>query len=505
MNQSRVSFSTLYPSNTNISIVRGNSHTFTFVDLPTRSGAGYQYAWNLRAYNATDPLTGTISQSDIGVLTAGNQKSYSFTLNFPTANYTLNSKWTLALQLEDPDTNRIYEGGQVTLTIDKDSVNNVGQEIINNLNPANLIRSTVLTGLNLTLSGAISVTDTILQAFGKLQNQITDKIDLNGNNSAITYTNFTPSVAPSYQEGRVWYDTTTKSLSIYDNVPNTSIQVGKELVLDVRNNSGATIANGKVVYINGAVGQNPTVRLAQADSLSTSEIIGVATHDISNNTVGKVTLIGVVNDIDTSAFSDGQQVYLSDSTAGALTATPPASPNFVVFVGYVAHAHQTQGKLMVMSDRAMANNSSLGTSQTSFPTQKAVKDYVDTGLSTKANKSGDTFTGSVFAPQFGTTVQTLTPTGTTQSINWNNGQHVLLNLASATGNVTLTLSNPTAGARYLIKVTQGATARNLVFPTGTLQIGGGGVNYVGIASTIDIISVSYNGSTYDISVSRNLA
>jgi len=112
---------------------------------------------------------------------------------------------------------------------------------------------------------------------------------------------------------------------------------------------------------------------------------------------------------------------------------------------------------------------------------------------------------NISAPQFGTTVQTFTPTGTTQTIDWNSGQHVLLNLASATGNVTLTLNNPIAGARYLIRVTQGATARNLVFPAGTLQIGGGGVNYVGIASTVDVISVSWNGTTYDISVSRNLA
>jgi len=37
---------------------------------------------------------------------------------------------------------------------------------------ANKVRSTVLTGLNTALTGTISATDTILQAFGKLQNQL---------------------------------------------------------------------------------------------------------------------------------------------------------------------------------------------------------------------------------------------------------------------------------------------------------------------------------------------
>lgn len=37
---------------------------------------------------------------------------------------------------------------------------------------ANKVRSTVLTGLNTALTGAITASDTIIQAFGKLQNQI---------------------------------------------------------------------------------------------------------------------------------------------------------------------------------------------------------------------------------------------------------------------------------------------------------------------------------------------
>ncbi len=46
--------------------------------------------------------------------------------------------------------------------------------IININNISNKVRNTVLTGLNTALTGTISATDTVLQAFGKLQNQITN-------------------------------------------------------------------------------------------------------------------------------------------------------------------------------------------------------------------------------------------------------------------------------------------------------------------------------------------
>jgi len=171
MSINNISFLTLFGDGENLEVVRGNTHTFTFYNLKTKTGEPYNYSWNLRAYN-DDPKLGAISQSDSGTLTACNQTLFSLTLDFPGDTYLLNSKWTLALQLEDSETNQIYEGGQVTITISKDSVDNAGQEIINNVDPGNLIRSTTLTGLNTELTGTITATDTILTGFGRVQNQI---------------------------------------------------------------------------------------------------------------------------------------------------------------------------------------------------------------------------------------------------------------------------------------------------------------------------------------------
>jgi len=120
------------------------------------------------------------------------------------------------------------------------------------------------------------------------------------------------------------------------------------LLLQVRNNSGATMTKGTVVYVNGAVGQLPTIAKALATSDATSaQTQGLVTADISNNSNGYVTIVGLVTNLDTSAYTDGAQLYLSGTTAGAMTATKQYAPIHLVYVGVVTHAHPTQGKIQV--------------------------------------------------------------------------------------------------------------------------------------------------------------
>jgi len=120
------------------------------------------------------------------------------------------------------------------------------------------------------------------------------------------------------------------------------------LLLQVRNSSGATMTKGTVVYVNGAIGQLPTIAKALATSDATSaQTQGLVTADISNNSNGYVTIIGLVTNLDTSAYSDGEQLYLSGVTAGAMTGTKPYAPIHLVYVGVVTHAHPTQGKIQV--------------------------------------------------------------------------------------------------------------------------------------------------------------
>lgn len=126
------------------------------------------------------------------------------------------------------------------------------------------------------------------------------------------------------------------------------IQVGQELLVKVRNTTGSTIVNGKVVRINGASGTRPTVTAAQADSLANiNGVIGVVTADITNNAVGFATVHGLVRDLDTSAFTEGDELFLSDSVAGDVTSVePPLS----IPIGTVTFANPATGTIFVNAE-----------------------------------------------------------------------------------------------------------------------------------------------------------
>jgi YD repeat-containing protein len=157
---------------------------------------------------------------------------------------------------------------------------------------------------------------------------------------------------PAWAEGKVFYDQDEKSLAYYNDVSQTTVNLGQEEILRVYNDSGSTIPDGKVVYINGAQGQRPTVRLARADAKETCEIIGMATHAIAHNSYGYITTFGIVHDIPTHAFTVGSIVYLSHTTAGELVASIPPAPNRTVKVGIVTQSHPTNGHILVNPDIA---------------------------------------------------------------------------------------------------------------------------------------------------------
>lgn len=120
-----------------------------------------------------------------------------------------------------------------------------------------------------------------------------------------------------------------------------------ELRLEVKNTSGSTIGAGKVVYITGASGQVPTVSPADADFEATSaSTIGVTTGSIANNDTGFIITKGVLRGINTSAYVDGTEVWLSPG-AGDFTDTKPPAPQHAVRVGNIVKSHVSSGEILV--------------------------------------------------------------------------------------------------------------------------------------------------------------
>ncbi|NOQ50528.1 MAG: hypothetical protein GQ557_02585, partial [Mycoplasmataceae bacterium] len=112
---------------------------------------------------------------------------------------------------------------------------------------------------------------------------------------------------------------------------NVTLQIGQEEVVYAYN-AGSTITDGKVVYISGATGNRPTVALASNVTKATAHAtIGISTEALTTLESHFVTTRGFVRGLDTSSFSEGDQLYLG--VDGVLVNVEPTAPTYKVEVG----------------------------------------------------------------------------------------------------------------------------------------------------------------------------
>lgn len=179
----------------------------------------------------------------------------------------------------------------------------------------------------------------------------------NGISSGFFQADLTPSSA--LQVGRMQWNDQDGTMEMRLKGNNVTLQIGQEQLIRVVNKTGADLleANYQCVKISGAQGQRPKVALAQANNdANSADTIGLVTETIADNQEGFVTDAGIVSNINTTGslqgetWIDGDVLYLSGTTAGRLTKVKPQAPIHGVIVGFVIHAHATQGKIYVKVD-----------------------------------------------------------------------------------------------------------------------------------------------------------
>lgn len=126
-------------------------------------------------------------------------------------------------------------------------------------------------------------------------------------------------------------------------------QIGMETYARVGNTTGVTIPNGTVVGFAGATTEALLVSPYIADGTMPSlYVLGVMTHDLPDSgEKGYCTTWGFVRGLNTSAFSAGDILYASPTTAGALTKTKPTAPNNVIPVAACVISDTTNGVIFV--------------------------------------------------------------------------------------------------------------------------------------------------------------
>jgi hypothetical protein len=125
--------------------------------------------------------------------------------------------------------------------------------------------------------------------------------------------------------------------------------VTNQLLAYVHNAEGAVITKGQAVYAFGASGDKMSVKLAMADADATSaKTIGlVYDSSIGIGGEGYIIIQGVIEGINTAAFTAGDTLYLSGSVPGGYVSTPTYAPVHRVYVGIVEKANAGNGQIYV--------------------------------------------------------------------------------------------------------------------------------------------------------------
>jgi hypothetical protein len=184
--------------------------------------------------------------------------------------------------------------------------------------------------------GPASATDNAIARYdsttGKLIQNSVGILDDSGNLTGINsitdpdYVTFNTGYSTALTVGQLGWDATYNNLSIGMIGGNIIQHIGEDQYLYIK--ASATITKGQVIMFTGSVGASGILTGAPATGITDGTyIIGVAAEAIANNDFGFVQTFGVLTNVNTSAFADGDILWYDPAVTGGLTATKPSAPN----------------------------------------------------------------------------------------------------------------------------------------------------------------------------------
>lgn len=302
----------------------------------------------------------------------------------------------------------------------------------------------------------------------------TDDAQVQGSLSAIRFLAFNTGAAYTVtNNGELAWNATDQTLDLKTNA--SILQMGQELFISVKNQSGSTIPKGTAVRATGAVGASSRFTIAPmvADgSVPSYTFIGLTTQEILNGADGKVTAFGKLQGIDTSLLTDGDILWCDPNTAGALTTTEPSAPNLKLAVAYVVNSNNN-GTLFVRANEG----SSLAISSDVQITS------VNDGQVLTYNATNSRWENQ--NPQLGFTVTSVK----TSAYSANEWEYVPMDVSSSA--LTLTLPDATTGNGIEVGAkVYGPATNNLTVDTVSSQTIDGNATYVLSTGTASVIFIS---------------
>jgi hypothetical protein len=257
----------------------------------------------------------------------------------------------------------------------------------------------------------------------------------------------------------------------------TTLHIGQDTFVHVRNNTASIITKGTAVYATGTLGASGRITVAPmiADgTIPGRYFIGLAAENIGVSEDGQVCSYGKIKGLNTNAYTDGDVLWISPTVAGQLTTTEPTAPNLKIATAFVIHA-ATNGTVMVRAEQG----TDLHTDQ-----RVQVSGLANNDVLTWNNANQRWQNKAPKTTQQTTSTATLTINSDLQDLGVITAQAAALTIAAPTG-------TPIQGQKLIFRIKDNGTARGITWNAIFRIIG------VTLPTTTVINKTTYVGCIYN--------
>lgn len=163
---------------------------------------------------------------------------------------------------------------------------------------------------------------------------------VSGEWSSFDSVSFNTSATPTSAVGKVYWDGgTTLNIGMTANVTQ---KVGEDQFYYIK--ASSAITKGQVCMFTGSVGASGVITAAPATGVTDgSYIMGVAAESIAHNGFGLIQSFGILRNVNTTGYVDGDILWYNPAVTGGLTKTKPSAPNVKVQMAAVVNGGSAGG------------------------------------------------------------------------------------------------------------------------------------------------------------------
>jgi len=137
-------------------------------------------------------------------------------------------------------------------------------------------------------------------------------------------------------------------LTVNGTIAGLSVEESLSVVFNVKNTSGELLPKGTVVHVASTQSsQGNIIDVVKADNSSSSGMpaIGILNVQLADDGEGEAVVVGRVSNIDTSAFTAGDELYVN--TNGGFTNVKPTGTALIQKIAVVIKSHASNGSIEV--------------------------------------------------------------------------------------------------------------------------------------------------------------